>query len=719
MPVILKRLSSIAASLLVPLNCLLIFLVIMENRVVVPSWLQVAGRMHPLVLHFPIVLILLFFLLQIVPAGRPEQQSFLKALGNGLLFASAFSAVITALMGFFLSREPGYDTDSVNWHKWGGILLASGLSALYWGRNYLQPKKYIWIGSGTLAVIVLLVTGHSGAGITHGQNFLLAPVTPEKQRPLVPLNEAILYTHVVEPILEDKCMSCHNNQKAKGELVMETKELLLKGGKDGALWDTAAPDLGLMMKRIHLPEDQKKHMPPAGKPQLTDEEIDILTRWIRKGASFDMMVKDLDVSDTLRQLAISRLNTKEAEKYDFAAADENTVKKLSDGYRYIYPVALESPALNVDFYNREVYNSKRLEELQPLAGQIVNIDLGHMPVKDEDLSILAKFSNLRHLNLNFTSITGAGLARLKSLPHLKDISLSGNKLSLEDLKVLESLPELERVYVWSSGLSNEDLEKLSKTKGKITYETGFSGDTLLLQLTPPILENEEDLLTGPTALRMKHYIQGTMIRYTLDGSEPDSIHSPLYDDKVVLKGNTVLKARAYKSGWLSSNLLQHYFFSTTYTPDSAALLMPPEPKYKADGAATLIDHEKGSRNIGDGKWLGFRNNDAKIELFFKAPKEVKNVTVSILRNIDGYIMPPYQVQLWGGTDKHHMKPLGNLKPEQPVKGTPNSIIPLEINFDPVKVSYLQLLMKPLPSLPSWHPGKGQKGWIFVDEIMLN
>ena len=82
-------------------------------------------------------------------------------------------------------------------------------------------------------------------------------------------------------------------------------------------------------------------------------------------------------------------------------------------------------------------------------------------------------------------------------------------------------------------------------------------------------------------------------------------------------------------------------------------------------------------------------------------------------------MPPYQVQLWGGTDKHHMKPLGNLKPEQPVKGTPNSIIPLEINFDPVKVSYLQLLMKPLPSLPSWHPGKGQKGWIFVDEIMLN
>jgi hypothetical protein len=52
--------------------------------------------------------------------------------------------------------------------------------------------------------------------------------------------------------------------------------LLLKGGKNGALWDTTETNFGLMMSRIHLPEQEKKHMPPAGKPQLTGEEINIL-----------------------------------------------------------------------------------------------------------------------------------------------------------------------------------------------------------------------------------------------------------------------------------------------------------------------------------------------------------------------------------------------------------------------------------------------------------
>ena len=52
---------------------------------------------------------------------------------------------------------------------------------------------------------------------------------------------------------------------------METKELLLKGGKTGKLWDSTAADFGLLMKRIHLPVETKKHMPPQGKPQLTDD----------------------------------------------------------------------------------------------------------------------------------------------------------------------------------------------------------------------------------------------------------------------------------------------------------------------------------------------------------------------------------------------------------------------------------------------------------------
>ncbi|MEO7487448.1 MAG: hypothetical protein ABIU77_10120, partial [Ferruginibacter sp.] len=40
-------------------NCLLVFLLIFEKGLVVPPWVQAVGRMHPLLLHFPIVLFLL------------------------------------------------------------------------------------------------------------------------------------------------------------------------------------------------------------------------------------------------------------------------------------------------------------------------------------------------------------------------------------------------------------------------------------------------------------------------------------------------------------------------------------------------------------------------------------------------------------------------------------------------------------------------------------
>ena len=36
------------------------------------------------------------------------------------------------------------------------------------------------------------------------------------------------------------------------------------------------------MQRIHLPEEEKEHMPPDGKPQLTDEESAILYEWIKR-----------------------------------------------------------------------------------------------------------------------------------------------------------------------------------------------------------------------------------------------------------------------------------------------------------------------------------------------------------------------------------------------------------------------------------------------------
>ena len=37
------------------------------------------------------------------------------------------------------------------------------------------------------------------------------------------------------PILDNKCVKCHNQNKSKGDLMLNSKEAILKGGESGAI----------------------------------------------------------------------------------------------------------------------------------------------------------------------------------------------------------------------------------------------------------------------------------------------------------------------------------------------------------------------------------------------------------------------------------------------------------------------------------------------------
>lgn len=713
------RLQSFIAAFIFPLTVLLLFLLFFEGRIVLPAWLQVVGRMHPLLLHFPVVLLILYGIWTLFIPKKAIDPLYRQQVGDWLLLLSAISALATALMGLFLSKEEGYDKEALQWHKWTGIGVALLAAVWYMVRSKVDRMKPVAVSLATLCLIGIIFTGHQGAGITHGQNFLMAPLLPEKQEPIVAIEDAVVYTHLIQPILESKCMSCHNSSKAKGELVMETKDLLLKGGKNGVLWDAAQPDLGLMLRRIHLPLEEKKHMPPQGKPQLTETEINILYHWIKGGSNFSAKVLELPANDSLRQLAEQIFTRQDMAGYDFEAADEKIIQQLNNSNRVVYPLAIESPALGVNFYNKEFFNSSQLKELLKVKEQIVSLDCSHMPFKDEDMATVAQFTNLRQLLLNFTPINGSTLIELKKLKHLRAVSLAGTSITKDKLAVLESFPSLQKVSVWSTALSVSDLESLKTTNGKIKFETGVRTDTMILKLTEPVFQNEEELITSALPLKLKHYINGAVIRYTTDGTEPDSIQSKQYTGKETISATGKIRAKAFKPGWISSDIAERYFFKSTYKPDSIVLLQPADPKYDKGGGAALINLEKGSLSFGDKKWLGYRQNNMEALLIFNSNKEVKNITLSILKNTGGYLMPPTLIEVWGGNEPGQLKLLAQLKPVQPANHEAAVIMPYEINFSPVSLRYIKVKAVPVPKLPAWHNGKGEKGWVFIDEILVN
>ncbi|NEU08058.1 cytochrome C [Flavihumibacter sp. R14] len=715
--------KGLAENLLFAANIFIVFLLGFEGSITVPYWLQPLGRMHPMVLHFPIVILILAMFLEFFRFNETNaRETLYQKFTSYLLLAGALFSALTVVMGLFLSLEEGYSGKILQWHKWTGVSIVFIASIIYWCRNSTCYKLYAARAGAILTVLCIVVAGHYGATLTHGDNFVLESVTAPEKIPVVPIAEAKVFDHVVMSIFTQKCLSCHNMDKAKGGLMMDDVQSLLKGGKTGKLFVPGRPEISLLLERIHLPLDEKKHMPPKDKAQLTNEEIALLNLWIKNNADLERKVVDLPLDDSLRLLATTYLTPAESasEEYEFAAADESAIKKLNNNYRIVSPLAKESPALAVNIYNGSSFKSKMLDELTSVRKQIVSLNLSRIPVSNDDLKIIARFENLRRLNLNFTGVSDAGLKQLLVLKHLEVLSLSGTKVSSAFVKQVGKMSSLKQVSLWNTRISEIEIQQLQKTAHGVALIAGFKDDGKHpIKLNQPRVSTEAAVFRNSISLQIKHPINGVQIRYTTDGSEPDSLKSLIYNKEILLKENTTLKARAYKAGWYGSDVITSNFYRSIYQPDSILFLLPADEQYRGAGAKTLTDKQLGEYDVNSGKWIGFRQNNMEAMLFFKQPVMMQSVTLNMLRQIPNYIFPPTGVEIWGGSNKNNLRLLSIIKPKAGKEGDEDSSIKVEAKFKPQQISCIKIVAKNLKKLPVWHPGKGEPAWVFVDEIFLN
>ena len=83
---------------------------------------------------------------------------------------------------------------------------------------------------------------------------------------------AVDFVKEVQPLLETRCLECHNPDKVKGDLLMDTLANMLKGGENGPLLVAGNADKSLLIERIVLPKGHDDIMPPKGEP-MTPAEV--------------------------------------------------------------------------------------------------------------------------------------------------------------------------------------------------------------------------------------------------------------------------------------------------------------------------------------------------------------------------------------------------------------------------------------------------------------
>ncbi|MEZ0389846.1 MAG: DUF1549 domain-containing protein, partial [Verrucomicrobium sp.] len=89
----------------------------------------------------------------------------------------------------------------------------------------------------------------------------------------------------IQPLLESKCVECHNPSKTKGKLLMDTAEGIIKGGEGGAGIVPGDPEKSPVFNRVVLPHGHDDIMPPKGDP-LTAAQSELIKRWIAEGAKW-------------------------------------------------------------------------------------------------------------------------------------------------------------------------------------------------------------------------------------------------------------------------------------------------------------------------------------------------------------------------------------------------------------------------------------------------
>lgn len=271
-------------------------------------WFEVFGRLHPLVLHLPIGLLVGLALVE--SARRLARKAPASRADTGVLaWAAAGSALLAAASGLVLSYEPGYGGPGLTWHLALGVSLAicSLLVAVLHGGARPRPG---YLGLLALTLLLMLPTGHLGASMTHGENFLFAPLARSRARAAEPgsasreadasesrrtrganaagrvpsdptaADAERVFELDIAPVFADRCTSCHGTDKRKGGLSLLSLASLLQGGEDGPVIAAGRPDESELVRRIRLPLEDVDHMPPEEKPQLTPAEIAQIEAWV-------------------------------------------------------------------------------------------------------------------------------------------------------------------------------------------------------------------------------------------------------------------------------------------------------------------------------------------------------------------------------------------------------------------------------------------------------
>ncbi|MEZ4811130.1 MAG: chitobiase/beta-hexosaminidase C-terminal domain-containing protein [Allomuricauda sp.] len=235
-----------------------------------------------------------------------------------------------------------------------------------------------------------------------------------------------------------------------------------------------------------------------------------------------------------------------------------------------------------------------------------------------------------------------------------------------------------------------------------------------VQLAAPKIGMDSMLFKKSGTLQMSTS-QGATIRYTLDGTEVGPTSSE-YSGPLVISHTVQLRAMAFHPDYKPS-VEQIVNLRKIHSDISSAEIEVnplPHENYLGTGPKTLINGKKGSINFRNGHdWLGFQTEQVEIDLKFMQALLLEKVVLSVLQDQGSWIFSPNHISInYKGLE------IGSKTIEDCGEEANKKMDFIEIPIKNAVYDQLKITVESLDQIPSWHPGKGTKPWLFMDEILV-
>lgn len=450
--------------------------------------------LHPLLVHMPIGCLILAFLLE--QADRyAGKDNYTKAV-HLILAIGMVSALMSVATGLLLAGNGGYDAVLLWKHQWMGIALAAITTLLYGiKRGFLQGMIFKKAATPLWWVMfsALIVTGHYGGSLTHGENYLFA-IKKDNTTAGKPFDEALLYEDLIQPILAEKCQSCHRESKAKGSFRMDSLHLVMKGGKSGPAILAGKPLQSRMLQYILLPDTSELHMPPVGNSQLLPHEAALIEWWIQCGAPANTKIRQLEPTDRIRQLLYA-IKGNESGRADIPAravkaAPPDTLAALRALGVLLLPVATGSNYLKANLINTGEQLGEAIARLNAVKEQLIWLETAHPDLADRHIKDIGELKSLTRLNLSHACFSDTALTALAALQDLQWLNLYDTPVTDQGLKWVAKIPSLRSLYLYQTYVTPQAASATQQALPDLKVEFGgyqtafYPSDTITYKYIP-------------------------------------------------------------------------------------------------------------------------------------------------------------------------------------------------------------------------------------------